>query len=216
MSRCCAALGCSNGSYKLEKWKAEQCAVHNCKHNEEACICLPPFKLFPFPTLKKNPEMREKWKKMINRVKSSTSKCKSTSELFEPGRDSRVCSFHFIDGHPSVKNPIPTLNLGYDASHRASLFSPPFRSRPVKRKECVDACSLEQSFPLQPSSSSTDRKILAIHFDSSPVAATITTLPTTQVKTLTTSQQQVVKKINKSIHKKIIGNNMKKKENSSS
>ena len=30
-----------------------------------------------------------------------------------PGGSGLVCSLHFVDGKPSLQNPNPTLNLGY-------------------------------------------------------------------------------------------------------
>ena len=45
MTNHCAVNGCSNSAYKLKKWKES--------HNKELDS---PFKLFPFPTAKKNAE----------------------------------------------------------------------------------------------------------------------------------------------------------------
>ena len=35
-------------------------------------------------------------------------------KLWSPSKDSRICSKHFIDGEPTVQNPHPTLELGYE------------------------------------------------------------------------------------------------------
>ena len=58
----CVVINCSNGSYRLNKWKAIQCEKHNILN--ELCDCEPPFKLFPIPTVKKDNEKRIKWMKM--------------------------------------------------------------------------------------------------------------------------------------------------------
>ena len=41
-SRVCSVVGCSNGDYKLSKWKDDICEIHNIAH--DACSCEPPFK----------------------------------------------------------------------------------------------------------------------------------------------------------------------------
>ena len=65
------------------------------------------FRLFPFPTQKKDREKRERWKQLVGRAGQG-------KKLWSPSKDSRICSNHFIDGQPTVDNPYPTLNLGYD------------------------------------------------------------------------------------------------------
>ena len=42
-------------------------------------------------------------------------------KLWDPTKDSRVCSVHFVDGRPTAENPFPTKKLGYDATKRASF-----------------------------------------------------------------------------------------------
>ncbi|KAK3088554.1 hypothetical protein FSP39_020520 [Pinctada imbricata] len=64
-------------------------------------------RLFPFPTQKKDREKRERWKQLVGRAGQG-------KKLWSPSKDSRICSNHFIDGQPTVDNPYPTLNLGYD------------------------------------------------------------------------------------------------------
>ncbi|WAR01049.1 hypothetical protein MAR_025421 [Mya arenaria] len=74
------------------------------------------FRLFTFPTVKKNPERREKWKQLIGR--------KQGSKLWSPPKYCRVCSRHFVDGEPTLQNPLPTLHLGYDdASKRVKRMN---------------------------------------------------------------------------------------------
>ena len=66
------------------------------------------FRLYPFPTEKKSPEMRQKWKEAINRADP-----KKPSTLLDPSKDQRVCSIHFVDGKPTNTHPCPELYLGH-------------------------------------------------------------------------------------------------------
>ena len=95
------------------------------------------FRLFPFPTKKKNPTARDSWRKIINR-NVDLKGCK----LWEPSKDSRVCSKHFIDGEPSNENPYPTRNLGYDATKRTLFFSPPSTKRKSVLTEKMETYSI--------------------------------------------------------------------------
>ena len=95
------------------------------------------FRLFPFPTKKKNPTARDSWRKIINR-NVDLKGCK----LWEPSKDSRVCSKHFIDGEPSNENPYPTRNLGYDATKRTLFLSPPSTKRKSVLTEKMEAYSI--------------------------------------------------------------------------
>ena len=81
------------------------------------------YRLFPFPTEKKNPEKRNNWKKLLNR------QALYGGGLWEPSKDSRICSRRFVDGEPTLVNPNPTLNMGYDTTTRALLCSPPSGKR---------------------------------------------------------------------------------------
>ena len=60
-------INCSNGTYKLKKWKKEECKIHEQIHKD--CHCEPPFHLFCFPSEKKNGEKRKSW---IAKVKRAT------------------------------------------------------------------------------------------------------------------------------------------------
>ena len=66
------------------------------------------FRLYTFPTVKKDPKKRYRWQQLINRVSKD-----DNNQLWSPSKDCRVCSEHFIDGQPTLKNPYPTLKLGY-------------------------------------------------------------------------------------------------------
>ena len=65
-------------------------------------------------------------------------------KLWEPWKDSRVCSKHFIDGEPSNKNPYPTRNLGYDASKRTLILSPPSNKRKSVITEKMEIYSVDK------------------------------------------------------------------------
>ena len=60
----CAVINCSNSIYKLKKWKPEICYEYNdfdssCKR--EDCIhCILEFKLYCFPSILRNAELRNK------------------------------------------------------------------------------------------------------------------------------------------------------------
>ncbi|KAK7899648.1 hypothetical protein WMY93_020501 [Mugilogobius chulae] len=102
----CAVRDCPNGTRGLKKWKEEFCPIHDCNKGTSRCVCDPPYVLHSFPTLKKDPKRRAEWTKLINR------KSIKTGENWEPVKNSRVCSRHFVDGAPSTSFPNPTLNLG--------------------------------------------------------------------------------------------------------
>ena len=63
-------------------------------------MCFIHFRLFPFPTKKKNLTIRDSWRKIINRNVDLTG-----YKLWEPSKDSRVCSKRFSDGESSNENP---------------------------------------------------------------------------------------------------------------
>ncbi|KAH3786156.1 hypothetical protein DPMN_164259 [Dreissena polymorpha] len=56
MALTCSVEGCSNSGYWLKKWKDQFCDRCGCLHREKTCACEPPFRLYPFPTRKTNPE----------------------------------------------------------------------------------------------------------------------------------------------------------------
>ena len=50
----CAVIGCTNNTYRLNKWKNEVCEGHNKK--KEECQCNRPFELYCFPSTLRNNE----------------------------------------------------------------------------------------------------------------------------------------------------------------
>ncbi|KAM7430634.1 hypothetical protein ABFA07_018677 [Porites harrisoni] len=144
--RNCVVLGCPNSGQRLGKWAATTCELHGCNNGSSMCDCQPPFKLFPFPTEKKNPERRLQWAKNISRNSLN-------GTLWMPNKDSRVCNLHFVDGEPTAENPDPTLQLGHSKKTRASKRPPPtprdnslaVRSR---KRAKLDTCSDEIPVPV--------------------------------------------------------------------
>ena len=64
-------------------------------YNIYVCVYFIHFRLFPFPTRKKNPTARDEWRKTVNR-NVDLKGCK----IWELSKESRVCSKHFVDGEP--------------------------------------------------------------------------------------------------------------------
>ena len=80
-----------------------------------------PHKLFCFPSQLKYLDARKRWIRCLK----GENKDKSA---WNPGVSDRICSFHFADGVPTVANPDPTVNMGYDLSQKKSrrvLFRKP-------------------------------------------------------------------------------------------
>ena len=96
---------------KLNMWN-QIFSISSCLH----------YRLFPFPTEKKNPEKQNNWKKLLTRQALH-------GGLWERNKDNRICSRHFVDGEPTLVNPNPTLNMGYDTTSRTLLCSPPTGKR---------------------------------------------------------------------------------------
>ena len=90
-------------------------------------VCEPPFKLFPFPTEKKDSKARKRW---TENIKRETRKGK----VWTPKKCSRVCSVHFKDGQPTKENPDPTEDLGY---HFKPKVVEGKRKNPLGRSEII-------------------------------------------------------------------------------
>ena len=78
--RICAVVGCSSSTYQLQKWRKGFCTSHNCHRTSQDCTCPDLFQLYPFPTLKGDPEKRKEWVKSINRKNPKTGKNWQPSE----------------------------------------------------------------------------------------------------------------------------------------
>ena len=59
---------------------------------------------------------RDNGKKLINRADNK-------NHLWNPSKNSQVCSLHFVGGKPTPLNPNPTLTMGYNADKRATVLS---------------------------------------------------------------------------------------------
>ena len=70
-------------------------------------------RLFNFSTTKKAPEERLQWRKLIN-----TEEDPHCGKLWEPRKQSRVCSKRFLNGKPTEAYPYPTENLGYTSTFK--------------------------------------------------------------------------------------------------
>ncbi|XP_063967299.1 uncharacterized protein LOC135156981 [Lytechinus pictus] len=127
MGRICAVVGCSNGTYRLNKWYSQLCDRHGLKHG--SCVCPPPFVLLPFPLQNRDPDGRRRWIKAINRKRPD-------GKNWEPMYGDRICSSHFRDGKPSAAWPDPTMNLGYSSVSKSSQKSP--RQPPKERPQYPD------------------------------------------------------------------------------
>lgn len=125
-NRNCVFIDCPNSGKRLNKWAKQVCGVHGCLNGTETCDCEPPFKLFPFPTEKKNKEGRKRWADNVHRdVKKGTP--------WTPKKSSRVCSVHFKDGKPTRENPYPSEELGYDLKPKVGEK----RKTPVDRSTVI-------------------------------------------------------------------------------
>ena len=125
----CAVIGCSNSTYVLNKWKNETCDIHSLKKSD--CSCERPFLLYCFPSILKNNEQRKSWIRSMKREGENKT-------VWQPKDSDRVCSVHFVDGAPTAKNPLPTLNMGYEIvkkkSRREILRMPPSKKKRLNKE----------------------------------------------------------------------------------
>ena len=112
-------LSCYNSTYKVKKWKQEICYEHSdfdssCKR--EDCIhCIPPFKLYCFPSILRNAELRNKWIRALKRQNKDKTK-------YKPSESDRVCSIHFV-GSAYEANSVPAINLGYEVEEKKARMT---------------------------------------------------------------------------------------------
>lgn len=119
----CCVQGCSSSKYHLKKWQENYCDVHVFIGS---FTCAPPFVLLPFP---RDSTAKQEWVHSVNRKDSDHPwKC------WQPTKDSRICSRHFVDKEPSILNPCNTP--------RRVLVRTPIESA-KKRK-------IENDFPVPP------------------------------------------------------------------
>lgn len=112
----CAIIGCTNSTYRLKKWEESLCHEPNHIVNgililKKHCGCNPPYRLYMFPSIKRNGEKRKMWVDLMKRETAQKT-------AWSPGGSDRVCSDHFVDGIPTNKNPNPALKLGYEIKER--------------------------------------------------------------------------------------------------
>ena len=104
------------------------------------------FRLFPWPTEKKKPDVRMRWRKAINRAVPG----KKTHHLWDPSPSSRVCSRHFVDGEPTSNHADPELHLGYELRKRNPV-------RPYKERcELATVCSTQEDMDIDSTDSTSD------------------------------------------------------------
>ncbi len=74
---------------------------------------------------------REAWIKLVNRAAKPNS-----TQYWQPTKDHRVCSAHFIEHAPTDQNPYPSQKLGYDCKRKLEILLPPTgkrRTRPPSK-----------------------------------------------------------------------------------
>ncbi len=122
--RICASVACSNSTRHLVKWKASVCEKHKVPHGSTACNCpRPGFRFFYFKD--RNETIRAEWVRRVNRqVVHSDGR---TSVPWQPGKESVLCSEHFVGGAPSMA--YPYFKMGMDLGPPKPARAPPrFRS----------------------------------------------------------------------------------------
>ena len=60
----CAITECTNGFYGLQRWRKQICEVHNTRHDDDECVCAPPYDLFTFPSARSDEDWRKRWIKL--------------------------------------------------------------------------------------------------------------------------------------------------------
>ena len=114
----CSVIGCSNTTYKINKWKKETCTEHNleaegnCKKKGDCLECKPRFHLHTFPGCIKCKQLREAWVRSVRREQFDK------KGSWQPAPSGGVCSIHFVDGLTTDENSIPNLFLGYESKKK--------------------------------------------------------------------------------------------------
>ena len=163
----CAVIGCHNNSKKLKNWKELICDIKEHEGKiKELCGCEAPFRLFMFPSNKRNGHKREAWIRLLKRQNID-----KTS--WQPCSSDRVCSEHFVDDIPTEHNPDPTLKLGYDKIEVLTRKPPKLRTFVEKKKSTPVSAnnSILISPPMSPLTLSSSSSIFNI--PPAPPSATI-------------------------------------------
>ena len=79
------------------------------------------------------------WTRLVNRKDPNNDK-----KVWQPNKNSRVCSSHFVDMKPTEANPYPTLNLG---PQNVNVRIPKSRKRPAERNPCPNINKARKSMP---------------------------------------------------------------------
>ena len=103
----CAVDGCVNSTYKLNKWKNEECDSQDGLKKKDCQCWERPFALYCFPSLWNNRIQREQWISALKRQNQNKTPLKPTDS-------DRICSEHFVDGIPTGENPVPTCLLCFE------------------------------------------------------------------------------------------------------
>ena len=113
----CRVIGCSNSTYKINKWKKETCPEHNleaegnCKKKGNWLERKPPFHLHTFPAPFKGNQLMEAWIKAVRREPFDKKRS------WQPAPSDRVCSIHFVDGLATDEN----LNRNHFLRHESII-----------------------------------------------------------------------------------------------
>ena len=111
--------------------------------NERDCIhCIPPFKLYCFPSISRNAELRNKWIRALKRQNKDKTEWK-------PSESDRDCFIHFV-GSAYEANSALTLNLGYEVEEkkaRRTLIRPPLSTK-VKLKKMMSMMKIIVPLPI--------------------------------------------------------------------
>ena len=133
--RVCVVKGCNNSTYTLNKWLHSHCDIHG----GDPCTCVPPFRLFPFPTSRKDHEARLRWIQLVN-------KNNENGMNWQPKTDCRVCSKHFPDSEPTLHYPDPVLKLEYYPIHAVNKpIKPQLPSRNKEATMCMCTCTCKRN-----------------------------------------------------------------------
>ena len=142
----CAVIGCHSSYKRIQKWRAENCPIHEGKTRKQCgCWLDPPYKMYCFPSELKHSKARKNWILALRRVDKD-------NKAWKPCSSDRVCSKHFVDGVPTPSNPDPTVDLDYKQPKkkcRRVLFRKPIpkstSSTSIRNSDQVEPMDTEQT-----------------------------------------------------------------------